>query len=62
MMTLKHFIELADAIRCNRSDFSDAAIKALGQFCAQQNYNFNYQRRIGYIEGQCTAHGGKIKC
>jgi len=66
-MTKKHFIALADAIRCaneftpegNPRAFSEYAKEMLAEFCLKQNRNFNRQRWLDYIEGRCGPNGGK---
>jgi hypothetical protein len=72
-MTKKHFIALADTIkRFNKDDrfvfsniisgekpFSAAQLTALGNFCKEQNPNFNRERWLAYIAGECEANGGK---
>lgn len=69
-MTKKHFIELADMIReHNRqvraglphTEFADNQIEALASFCKSQNSNFNRERWISYINGECGPNGGDIK-
>ena len=60
-MTRKHFIYLADCIRADREHFDNVALDALSGFCATFNPQFNRDRWLDYINGQCTAHGGKIK-
>lgn len=69
-MTKKHFIALADTIRehnhamqgiNSRHRFSDATIATLALFCLQQNGNFNRERWLSYIAGECGPCGGVIK-
>lgn len=65
-MSKRHFIALADAIRIHNSLFSsfgerfDARqIGVLADFCKAQNSNFNRERWLAYIEGECGPNGGK---
>lgn len=58
-MTKKHFIELADHIRKCVTKFNDLQIEALADFCASQNPNFNRERWLSYIRGECGPGGGK---
>ncbi len=60
-MTKKHFIDLADTIRFQRDLFSDQAIEELARFCKSQNGQFNKERWIGYIKGECGPSGGSVK-
>ncbi len=60
-MSKKHFIELADMIRDNREDFSEAAIQRLVEFCRSQNPRFMESRWIDYINGKCGKNGGAVK-
>ena len=62
-MTKKNFIELANVIR-NHNDCPDCAftigqISRLADFCQSQNPNFNRERWISYIAGECGPSGGK---
>ena len=66
-MSKKHFIRLADAIiksapadRSAYGAFSRSAILALADFCQEQNANFNRDRWLSYIAGQCGPNGGKV--
>jgi hypothetical protein len=66
-MSKKHFIRLADAIirsapadRSAHGTFSRAAILALADFCQEQNPNFNRDRWLSYIAGECGPCGGKV--
>jgi hypothetical protein len=66
-MSKKHFIRLADAIikaapadRSAQGAFSRSAILALADFCQEQNSNFNRERWIDYIAGNCGPSGGKV--
>jgi hypothetical protein len=66
-MTKKHFIALADKIRQFRTDgsgnqpFSAAQIRVLADFCKEQNPNFNHERWLAYIAGECGPNGGQVK-
>ena len=63
-MTKKHFIALANTIRefntnPSRDDmFSQENIEALADFCKLQNSNFNRERWLSYIAGECGLNGG----
>ena len=62
MMTKKDFIALADMIKTNNlSPFDAYQILALADFCKAQNPNFNKERWICYIKGECGLGGGKVK-
>jgi hypothetical protein len=65
-MTKKHFIALADAIRkhgrcesTNDNDFMPEHLETLADFCQSQNPNFNRERWLAYIAGECGPNGGK---
>lgn len=64
-MSKKHFIALADAIREHNlhsdQQFNSWHLDALAAFCLRQNPNFNMNRWIGYVKGQCGKNGGTIK-
>lgn len=60
-MNKKEFIALANVIRANPATFSREAVKALADFCAQQNPNFKPDRWLDYIAGHCGPNGGKVK-
>ena len=67
-MTKKNFIALADAIReHNRinsqyaNDFTKVYLETLSDFCQSQNPNFNRERWLSYIAGECGSNGGTIK-
>lgn len=67
-MTKKHFIALADRIvksapadRSAYGIYNESVIKDLADFCQAQNPNFNRERWIGYIKGECGKNGGKVK-
>ena len=67
-MTKKHFIRLADVIRNTPRTsgnqfgaFSQDAIIALADFCQSQNPNFNRDRWLSYIAGECGPSGGKVR-
>lgn len=69
-MTNKHFIALADAIRAHdaqlscianaRDTFTNSQLAILADFCAAQNPNFDRQRWLDYIAGNCGKNGGKV--
>jgi hypothetical protein len=63
-MSKKHFIALANTIKTANhfSDspvFSQQAIHDLAAFCQSQNSNFNRERWLAYIAGECGPNGGK---
>lgn len=71
-MTNKHFIELADAIRSYNEiafpsgtniasplQFTHTQVLALADFCKSQNSQFNRERWLAYIAGECGPNGGK---
>jgi hypothetical protein len=67
-MSKKHFIALADAIRIHNNvfgafgeRFTSQQIELLADFCKQQNPNFNRERWISYIAGECGPNGGTRK-
>jgi hypothetical protein len=70
-MTKKNFIALANCIisansRCSvyvqdHLRFSDNQISKLADFCQSQNPNFNRERWLSYIAGECGSNGGTIK-
>lgn len=72
-MSKKNFIALADAIRehnrlaayidapSGEQRFTKDQIDTLARFCAQQNGQFNRQRWLDYINGECGPNGGKPK-
>jgi hypothetical protein len=69
-MSKKHFIALADAIR-NHNDYpgDPSLVKPFDRYhlntiatCLQeQNPNFDRQRWLAYIAGECGPNGGKVK-
>jgi len=67
-MTKKHFISLADAIihhnkvadRVFRFD-TPYQLQTLADWCAQQNPQFNRDRWLAYIAGECGPNGGAVK-
>ena len=61
VMTKKHFIALADAIRGSGTVFTDAQLQVLVRFCIQQNRNFLPERWLGYINGTCGPCGGDVR-
>lgn len=66
MLTKKDFIVLADYISgFNKyavgARFTTNQITVLANFCEQQNPNFNRERWISYIKGECGPSGGTIK-
>ncbi len=67
-MSKKHFIELADVIREQKSramngstPFTYDQIEAIAGFCKSQNYAFNKSRWLAYIAGECGPCGEKIQ-
>ncbi len=60
-MTKKHFISLADFIRCDRAAFSDDALDVLARFCCSHNPRFNREQWFGYINRECRPGGGRVK-
>lgn len=75
-MSKKHFIALADAIRSlSVFTFSNQGasnvvvpmfryqdvVDSLANFCVSQNGNFNRQRWLDYIAGECGPNGGAIR-
>ena len=71
-MTKKHFIAMADEIRRHNEHadpegyttslpFSRGQIDVLADFCRSQNSNFNRDRWLDYIAGNCGPNGGTIK-
>jgi hypothetical protein len=73
-MSKKHFIELADTIRRYNANtfppgtnivsplqFGHTQLLALADFCQAQNPNFNRDRWLSYIAGECGPCGGKVK-
>ena len=69
-MTKKNFIALADAIRAHddqlscisntHNTFTNSQLAALADFCAAQNPNFDRQRWLDYIAGNCGENVGKV--
>lgn len=68
-MTRKHFIPFADAIRLHNrmahrrghQPFTNSQLDTLADFCKSQNYNFDRERWLDYIAGECGPRGKKIK-
>ena len=69
-MTKKHFIALADTLKAERPQDHwcpnkkaqwENDCKAIANFCAAQNPNFNRERWLDYIDGKCGPSGGKVK-
>jgi len=68
-MTKKHFIALADTIIGHNEDakachapnsvFKGSQLTALADFCQAQNPQFNRERWLSYIAGECGPNGGK---
>jgi hypothetical protein len=58
-MTKKDLVALADALRLHnrtadgRTEFTPDHLRVLANFCASQDPNFNRQRWIDYIAGEC---------
>jgi hypothetical protein len=73
MMTKKHFIKLADAIRSAKPQWKangddvpalmqwEHQVRILADFCFDQNSRFNRTRWILYVNGECGPNGGKLK-
>ncbi len=59
-MTKKHFIALADYLRGDKQ-FTQYHIDTLARFCASQNWNFNRERWLSYLAGECGPNGRAIK-
>ena len=69
-MTKKHFIALADMIReHNRlaanggpyTAFTEDQLIALAEFQRDFNSQFNRERWLAYIAGECGPNGGAVK-
>lgn len=65
-MTKKDFIALADAIRNHgyvdaTAKFNWPQLRTLAEFCQSRNPQFNRQRWLAYIAGECGPNGGAIK-
>ena len=71
-MTKKTFIALADSIRehnrikrnvfganAERMCFNIEQVEALADFCQSQNSNFNRERWMDYVAGNCGPNGGQ---
>lgn len=58
MLTKKHFIALADAVRTCVPTLELAQLDVLADFCQAQNPAFNRFRWLGYIAGECGPNGG----
>jgi hypothetical protein len=64
-MTKKHFIALADAVKSmvTHDDASSLeyaeVVSVLADFCQSQSENFNRERWLAYIAGECGPNGGK---
>ena len=59
MMTKQDFIALADWIKCD-GQWSMNDVNSLVGFCRQQNYRFDQDRWLSYLQGECGPNGGKI--
>lgn len=70
-MSKKHFIALADALRRSKPELSlgcadsisrlaqwNADVTAIADECKRENYAFNRQRWLGYINGDNGPSGG----
>lgn len=73
MMSKKHFIALANVMRSVKYDsehdgpeyaIAPKAFKRmvdrLANFCADQNPDFNRERWLSYLAGECGPSGGKL--
>ena len=72
-MTKKHFIALAEVLRdlqpCNAPEqYREGCelqwretLDALADFCARQNPQFDRERWLAYIAGECGQNGGKVR-
>lgn len=72
-MTKKHFIALADMLRTARigesgkgdgfgyNPFKQEHVDFLADFLASQNPNFNRERWLAYVAGECGPNGGAVK-
>ena len=63
-MTKKHFIALAECLKkpagyCE--PFTQKQIEWLADFCKSQNSQFNRERWLDYIAGECGPNGGKVR-
>jgi hypothetical protein len=74
IMTKKHFIALADAIRAYNKGafpsgtntvsplkFTHTQVQCLADFCKSQNFRFDRSWWISYIAGECGPNGGAIR-
>lgn len=43
-----------------RIDHWETLLEALAEMLAQSNPRFNRQRWLDYVNGECTANGGKL--
>ena len=74
-MTKKHFIALADSLRLQKplkpcplgNEYFLGALRQwesmrndLANFYQSQNPNFNRERWLAYIAGECGPNGGKV--
>jgi hypothetical protein len=65
-MTKKNFINLANWIRSHNSSplgyqiFTEEQIVTLADFCQEQNPNFNRDRWIAYIKGECGPEWERV--
>lgn len=73
-MSKKHFIALADTLRSVKPKpqdptwhYPEAVLQwekfrnAVADFCKTQNSQFNRERWIDYIDGNCGPSGGAVK-
>ena len=67
-MTKKHFIALADALSAEKPGSGwnpnklvqwELDVKAVANVCQSQNPNFNRERWLAYVAGECGPNGGK---
>jgi hypothetical protein len=64
-MTKKHFIAIAKYIRIHNAGitepFTTEQLRTLAFAFKSQNANFNTERWLAYIAGECGPSGGKVK-
>ena len=66
-MSKKDFVDLADRLKRvkNGNDGGlvswEYILEEICQFCKSQNFNFNRERFLDYLAGECGPSGGKVK-